>query len=207
MCRVSSPSVQIVISVKLFSISFPLAVTKRWSNGECLKQAVHLALGCTCPFSAPAGPCPRLAHPLLTLWDDRRQQSQELCSIVLDGLCSGWFSISVYIFSLKTQLIDAHGVSFGGKDRFLFILQRDASVWPIFHRKPSSLSQQWVCQSECVAPVSWQCYTATLHCSASQNVTVVTKVIFLHRVTVAGCVSTVFKTNSHRTVQSLQLIK
>lgn len=43
----------------------PPAVTKRWSDGECLKQAVHLALGCTCPFSTPAGPRPQLAHPPL----------------------------------------------------------------------------------------------------------------------------------------------
>lgn len=88
-CKVSSlysPLVQIVISVKSFSISFPLAVTKGWSNGECLKQAVHLALGCTCPFSTPTGPCPQLAHLLLTLWGDRRQRSQVLCSTVLDGM-------------------------------------------------------------------------------------------------------------------------
>lgn len=82
-----SPVVQIVISGKSFSISFPLAVTKRWANGECLKQAVHLALGCTCPFSAPAGPCPQLARPLSAdspRWQTPAEQSQALCGTVWD---------------------------------------------------------------------------------------------------------------------------
>lgn len=87
-CKVSPlylSSVQKVISMKSSSMHLPQAVTKSWCNGECLKQAVHLALGCTCPFSAPAGPCPQLAPPLLTLRGDRQQQqSQVLCSTVQD---------------------------------------------------------------------------------------------------------------------------
>jgi len=65
-----SPSILTVISLKSIKVSqsFPLAVTKSWSNGDCLKQAAHLALGCACPFSASMGPCPQFVHPHLRWW-------------------------------------------------------------------------------------------------------------------------------------------
>lgn len=149
LCKASSqysPSVKIVISGKSFVISFPPAVMKPWSDGECLKQAVHLSLGCTCPFSTPAGPRPQLAHPLLTRWGDRRQQSKMLsCNTyaMFYAVYLGWFNGRVCVLFWWSRGWLMH-------KQVSFIRRRDASL--------SSESFSKKCVASC---------GMTLHCNAN----------------------------------------